>query len=161
MVVVGVVTVVVSVVVVGVVTVEVSVVVLVAVVVLVSVVVDVLGGRVVVEVTVVVDTMSRVNVAEAELPPASVANTVCVPGVPAGTLNMHENAPFESVVTVGGVVDWIVPSYLMVMLLLGANPVPVTVTAVPGVPVSGLREIELVTWNTACEIIAPIEMTWT
>jgi len=136
------------VVVVGVVTVEVSVVVLVAVVVLVSVVVDVLGGRVVVEVTVVVDTVSRVNVAEAELLLASVADTICAPGVPAGTLNVHENAPFVSVVTVGGVVVWIAPSYLMVMLLLGANPVPETVTAVPGVPVFGLREIELATWNT-------------
>jgi hypothetical protein len=151
-------------VVVGPVTVEVAVVVSVAVVVvvavLVTVMVVVLTGRVVVDVTVLVVMVARVNVADAELRLASVAITVCAPAEPAGTLNAPEKAPLESLVTVGGVVVWVAPSYLIEMPLLGANPDPVTVTAVPGVPLFGLREIEMLTWNRACEIIAPLEMTW-
>jgi len=153
-------------VVVGPVTVEVSVLVTVSVVVdagKVVVVVSVVVGPVTVEVAVVVVVVmvAKVNVAEAELLLPSVAITVCGPGEPAGTVKEAENAPFESLVTVGGVVVWTPPSYLMVMPLPGANPDPATVTMVPGVPVLGLREIEMATWNTACEIITPLEMTWT
>jgi hypothetical protein len=49
-----------------------------------------------------------------------------------------------------GVVDWAVPSYLMVIVDNAAKPLPVTVTVVPVLPLVGLRVIEGVVVNVAC-----------
>ena len=47
----------------------------------------------------------------------------------------------EELVTVAGDVVTANPSYLIVMVELGAKPDPDTVTTVPGVPAAGLRVI--------------------
>jgi hypothetical protein len=132
--------------------VSVAVVVVVAVDVLVTVVVVVLTGRVVVEVTVVV--VIVVNAAEAELRLVSVAMTVCEPGAPGGAVNVAVKVAGEEeeLVTVAGEVVTGAPSYLIVIVELGANPDPDTVTMVPGVPVVGLRIIPIVTPNGALAI---------
>jgi hypothetical protein len=134
--------------------VSVAVVVVVAVDVLVTVVVVVLTGRVVVEVTVVVVIVARVNAAEAELRLVSVAMTVCEPGAPGGAVNVAVKVAGEEeeLVTVAGEVVTGAPSYLIVIVELGANPDPDTVTMVPGVPVVGLRIIPIVTPNGALAI---------
>ena len=143
----------------------VSVVVVVVVVGVVTVVVtvEVLGGKVVVDVVVtvevavvvVVDMVAKVNVAEAELLPASVAITMCGPGAPGGAVNVAEKVEgeVEELVTVAGDVVTGEPSYLIVIVELGANPDPVTETTVPGVPVVGLRLMLIETENEATEIM--------
>lgn len=114
-------------------------------------VIVVVVGEVVVTVVVLVVTVTRVNVCDAELLLVSLAATVCDPGVPAGTVNVAVNVEGveEELVTVEGVVDTATPSYLMVIVSLGANPDPDTVTEVPGVPLVGLRVIPIATPNGA------------
>ena len=51
--------------------------------------------------------------------------------------------------TVVGAVVWVVPSYFIVIVDEGANPVPDTVTVVPVGPPVGDRVIEEVTENGA------------
>jgi hypothetical protein len=141
-----------AVVVVVVVLVDVETEVVVLVVVVVEVVVDVA-----VEVTVVVVTKPMVNVASAKLELASVALTVCGPAEPGGTAKVAEKVDGEEVVLVivAGDVVCTTPSYLMVIVELGAKPEPVTVTTVPGVPLAGLRTIPMVTPNGALAITTP------
>ena len=55
----------------------------------------------------------------------------------------------EVLVIVAGEVVTTVPSYLIVMVALGAKPDPDTVTMVPGVPSVGLRVIPIETPKTA------------
>jgi hypothetical protein len=132
--------------------VDVAVEVVVLVVVVVAVLVDVE-----VEVTVVVVTKPMVNVASAKLELASVALTVCGPAEPGGTVKVAEKVDGEEVVLVivAGDVVCTTPSYLMVIVELGAKPEPVTVTTVPGVPLVGLRTIPMVTPNGALAITSP------
>jgi hypothetical protein len=124
--------------------------------VVVVVVVTVVVGPVTVEVAVVVVVVmvAKVNVAEAELRLASVAITVCNPGDPGGAVNVAVKVAgeVEVDVMVAGDVASGAPSYLMVIVELGANPDPDTVTTVPGVPVVGLRMIPMVTPNGALAI---------
>jgi hypothetical protein len=83
------------------------------------------------------------NVAEPELPEASVAWTVLAPPRPDGTVNVTpENEPVALVVTVAGEVDTVVPANFIVITELAAKPWPETVTDVPGSPRVGLMLIE-------------------
>jgi hypothetical protein len=81
-----------------------------------------------------------VKVAAAELPIASVAVIVCSPGtVGVSTLTIAVNLPSSSVVTVSGTIGIGVPSQVIVIVLLAANPAPETVVAAN--PVSGVKVI--------------------
>jgi hypothetical protein len=67
----------------------------------------------------------------------------------AGMVNVALKDPSELVVTVAGVVVWVVPSYLMVIVEEAEKPLPVTVTVVPTLPVEGLSVIEATMLNVA------------
>jgi hypothetical protein len=82
---------------------------------------------------------ATVNAAVAVCEAASAAVTEWVPLVEAGTVNVALKDPTEFVVTVVGAVACATPSYLMVIVEEAANPVPVTVTVVPTLPLAGLR----------------------
>ncbi len=75
------------------------------------------------------------------------AVTVCAPFVEAGAAIVALNDPVVDEATVVGEVDCMAPSYLIVMVEDGANPVPATVIVVPVGPAVGVRVMEAVTEN--------------
>jgi hypothetical protein len=74
------------------------------------------------------------KVVVAVLPAASVAVMVCAPVTDLGIVNVAEKLPRGPVGTGLMVVVWPMPSYCIVMVELGAKPLPVTVTRLPTVP---------------------------
>jgi len=83
---------------------------------------------------------------------ASVAVTACAPFVEAGTVKVALKDPSEFVVTVVGFVTCVIPSYLIVIVEEAANPVPVTVTLVPILPVVGLSVMKATMLNVAVPV---------
>jgi hypothetical protein len=65
------------------------------------------------------------------------------------------NEPVDPVVTTAGDVFWFVPSNLIVIEELAANPEPDTDTVEPMIPVCGFKEIEEVTLKMAAKPFDP------
>jgi len=64
-------------------------------------------------------------------------------------MKVAEKEPSVEDVIVVGEVGWFTPSYFIVMVDDAANPVPVTVTVEPIMPVLGFRFMEAVTVKIA------------
>ena len=95
----------------------------------------------------------------AELVP-SLAKTVRPPAVPLGTVKEQLKLPLESDVQGLGVVVWLLPLKLTVILWLAMKPVPATVTLVPTGPGLGLKVIARVTVNvTGAEFVPSLAVT--
>ena len=75
--------------------------------------------------------LTTVNGAEALLTPSDAPIVCCPSAVPAGTAKVAENAPAELEVTDGGVVVSCAPSIVIAIAVLGAKPLPLTVTVLP------------------------------
>ena len=82
-----------------------------------------------------------VNVLVAEFTP-SVASTGCGPTADVSIVNDAENPPKLFANMVGGVVTTVVPPYFRVMVEPIVNPLPVTVTRLPTVPLFGDNNME-------------------
>lgn len=85
-----------------------------------------------------------VNVAVAEPPTLSDARTVFAPDVTEGMVNVAVKVPEAELVIDVGVVATGSPLNVIMMLLEEGNPLPVTDTAVPIEPETGLSTIPLV-----------------
>lgn len=110
----------------------------------------VVAGPVTVVVTVCI--LVRVKVTSTVFVPSEIEN-VCEPVDPGGMVIVALNSPPELVVTVLGVVAIELPSYWIVMVLLGRKSDPVIVTTVPGVPLDGLRITDAGTSKAVSEMI--------
>src|SRR5207249_2722380 len=83
----------------------------------------------------------------------SVAATVCVPAVLAGTTDVPEKLPEASVTGESGVRPRPAPSYVALTPLVPAKPVPVIVTVSPTLPLVGLSVIFGVTVKLAVALL--------